>query len=69
MYHCYHGKGRTIITPPQGEKVIVEWGPMDTWAVPAWCKVQHINEGAEVAHLFAVNDRPWLQSLGLLRVA
>jgi gentisate 1,2-dioxygenase len=69
MYHCYSGKGKTIITPPQGEQVTVEWVAKDTFAVPSWSKIQHINEGGEVAHLFAVNDRPWLKNLGLLRVA
>lgn len=69
IYHCYEGNGRTIITPQQGEQVTVEWASKDTWAVPAWSKIQHINEGSEPAYLFAINDRPWMTNLGLFRSA
>lgn len=70
MYHVYHGKGKTIITPPEGKaEVVVNWQVKDTFAVPAWSKIVHVNEGDADADLFATNDRPWLEHLGLYRGA
>lgn len=68
MYHVYHGRGKTIITPPEGKDVVtVHWQEKDTFAIPAWSKVVHVNEGDVDADLFATNDRPWLEHLGLYR--
>jgi gentisate 1,2-dioxygenase len=68
LYHCHGGSGRTIIDPPNGERVVVEWTCRDTFAVPAWSRVQHVNaSGDEPAYLVAVNDRPFLELLGLTK--
>jgi gentisate 1,2-dioxygenase len=67
IYHCYEGKGRTVVEPPSGEKVVFSWESMDTFAVPAWSKIQHFNESDQPAYLVAMNDRPFLDVLGLLR--
>ncbi len=69
LYHCYEGTGKTIVDPPNGgERVVFEWTSRDTFAVPAWSRVQHVNESAdEPAYLVAVNDRPFLDLLGLTK--
>ncbi|OIW31444.1 gentisate 1,2-dioxygenase [Coniochaeta ligniaria NRRL 30616] len=69
LYHCYEGNGRTIVKPPSGREVVFTWTGKDTFAVPAWSKVQHINESAGPAYLVAFNDRPFLKLLGLQRPA
>ena len=67
MYHCYEGEGQTIVTPPNGEKVVFNWTSRDTFAVPAWSKIQHINKSGDPAYLVAVSDRPLLDLLQLRR--
>lgn len=67
LYHCYEGKGRTAITPPNGPLETIEWETRDTFAIPAWSKVQHFNESSEPAYLVAVHDGPFLDTLGLRR--
>ena len=70
MYHCYQGHGETSITTPQGEHSVIQWKARDTFAIPAWSKISHRNlSDQDVAYLFAVNDRPLLQHLDLLRHA
>jgi gentisate 1,2-dioxygenase len=56
------GHGRSSI----GEQVL-EWGPGDTIAIPAWHVHAHENTGDETAFLFAYSDRPMLENLGLYR--
>lgn len=66
IYHCVEGKGRTTIETPGQEKVTFEWVSRDTFAVPAWSKIQHVNDSeGEPAYLVAVNDAPFLDLLGL----
>ncbi len=68
LYHCYEGSGRTIVEPPNGERIIFEVDVKDTFAVPAWSKIQHINDLKETAaYLVGVNDQPFINLLGLLR--
>lgn len=67
IYHCYEGKGRTIISPPSGKDYTFSWTTKDTFAVPAWSKIQHINDSETPAYLVAASDRPFLDSLGLRR--
>ncbi|XWW94037.1 hypothetical protein V2A60_001979 [Cordyceps javanica] len=66
LYHCYSGKGHSVITPPNGEQKSIYWHGRDTFAVPAWSKVQHFNESStEPAYLVGFHDGPFLDNLGL----
>ncbi|ATY63503.1 jelly roll fold domain containing [Cordyceps militaris] len=66
LYHCYKGLGHTIVTPPKGEKLVLHWRGRDTFAVPAWSKVQHFNESmTEPAYLVGFHDGPFIDNLGL----
>jgi gentisate 1,2-dioxygenase len=68
IYHCVEGKGRTTVEPPSGDKQVFEWKSRDTFAVPAWSKIQHFNgSDNEPAYLIAGNDDPFLNLLGLRR--
>lgn len=69
IYHCFEGQGQTIIKAPCGKKSKIDWVAKDTFAVPAWSEVQHINKSSNVSHLFAINDRPLAENLGLFRAA
>lgn len=46
---------------------LVEWGPGDTFAIPAWVPHRHHNHADEDAMLFSFTDEPALRSLGLVR--
>ncbi|KID91884.1 RmlC-like jelly roll fold protein [Metarhizium guizhouense ARSEF 977] len=65
IYHCYEGKGYSVIESSVGATEKLYWEKGDTFAVPAWSKVQHVNEGADAAYLVAVHDGPFLDRLGL----
>lgn len=66
IYHCYEGKGHTVIEAPSGERQAFSWESRDTFAVPAWSKIQHFNDSdTDNAYLVAVNDGPFLDALGL----
>lgn len=67
LYHCYEGKGRTVITPPNGPQETIEWESRDTFAIPAWSKIQHFNASSDPAYLVAIHDGPFLDNLGLRR--
>jgi gentisate 1,2-dioxygenase len=67
IYHCYEGEGQTIVTTPSGRRTKIDWVAKDTFAIPAWSTVQHINKSSKVSFLFAINDRPLVESLGLER--
>ena len=56
------GHGRTCIA-----EQVLEWGPGDTIAIPAWHVHAHENTGDETAFFFAYSDRPMLENLGLYR--
>ena len=68
LYHCYEGKGRTELVTPTGETMTFKWEARDTFAVPSWCKIKHINESTtEQAYLAACHDGPFLECLGIQR--
>jgi len=68
LYHCYEGKGYSIITAPNGQEEAIRWTSRDTFAVPSWSKLQHVNESAtEPAYLVAAHDGPFLSNLGILK--
>ncbi|KAK1995021.1 gentisate 1,2-dioxygenase [Colletotrichum falcatum] len=67
LYHCYEGRGRTVVEPPAGPRVVFEWAARDTFAVPAWSRIRHVNEDSAPAYLVAVSDRPLLSSIGLIK--
>lgn len=69
IYHIYKGEGQTIVKTASGTETRIDWVAKDTFTVPAWSQVQHINKGSSVAYLFAINDRPFIESLGLSRRA
>ncbi|KAL2196666.1 RmlC-like cupin domain-containing protein [Corynascus similis CBS 632.67] len=66
VYHIFEGEGySTIITPDEMEEQ-VEWKAKDTFSVPAWSAVSHtctLKDGN--AYMFAINDRPMIEALGL----
>jgi gentisate 1,2-dioxygenase len=55
------------VTTPSGQQTKIDWVARDTFAVPAWSTVQHTNKSSEASFLFAINDRPLIESLGLER--
>ncbi|KHN95612.1 RmlC-like jelly roll fold protein [Metarhizium album ARSEF 1941] len=65
IYHCYQGQGCSVIESPSGAKEQLDWETADTFVVPAWSKVQHVNRGADAAYLVAIHDGPLLDRLGL----
>ncbi|KAF4984055.1 hypothetical protein FZEAL_668 [Fusarium zealandicum] len=68
LYHCYEGNGRTEVEAPSAEKMVFTWESRDTFAIPAWSKIKHVNESTtEKAYLVACNDSPFLDCLGLRR--
>lgn len=62
IYNVVAGHGRTRVAD-----TMLEWGPGDTLAIPAWQPHQHEARGDETAFLFSYNDRPLLENLGLYR--
>ncbi|OQV06570.1 Cupin domain-containing protein [Cladophialophora immunda] len=72
VYHVVEGEGfSTILAPGETAARKIEWTARDTFAVPAWSKVTHTNASREgkAAFLVAINDRPMVESLGLMRNA
>lgn len=70
VYHVYQGRGHSVIRTPNGKEERIEWQDRDTFSVPAWSSVTHtctMERGQ--AYLFAMNDRPMVESLGLVRKA
>lgn len=68
IYHVYNGQGFSMIkTPNEATAKRLDWTEKDTFAVPAWSEVSHtctMDSGA--VYLFAVNDRPMIESLTFL---
>jgi gentisate 1,2-dioxygenase len=62
IFNVIAGRGRSTIGT-----TTLEWGPGDTFAVPAWYPHMHEALGTEAAYLFSYSDRPMLESLGLYR--
>ncbi|KAF9894105.1 hypothetical protein FE257_009078 [Aspergillus nanangensis] len=69
VYHAYEGEGySTVIAPGGEEEQVIKWKARDTFSVPAWSSISHtctLQSGQ--AYLFAINDRPMVESLGLMR--
>ncbi|POR30986.1 Uncharacterized protein TPAR_08792 [Tolypocladium paradoxum] len=66
IYHCYEGRGHSIVESPSGERVTFNWVSRDTFAVPSWSKLRHVNgSSSEPAYLVGVHDGPFLDLLGL----
>lgn len=66
VYHCYEGRGSTVLKLANGGEETIQWQRGDTWAVPAWSERVHRAVG-ERAYLFAVTDEPLLRNLGMYR--
>ncbi|KAH7084100.1 RmlC-like cupin domain-containing protein [Paraphoma chrysanthemicola] len=69
VYHVYQGHGFSMVKSPNDTIAKkIEWGPRDTFAVPAWSEVSHtcsLNGG--FAYLFAVNDIPMIKALTFIK--
>ncbi|KAL2783214.1 RmlC-like cupin domain-containing protein [Aspergillus keveii] len=66
VYHVYAGSGYSVIVSPDGTEERVEWTQKDTFSVPAWSKISHTCDMSEgQAYLFAINDKPIVETLGL----
>ena len=62
VYYVVRGEGATII---DGERF--DWATGDFLSLPPWAIHEHLNESAQEAVLFQVNDVPALDKLGLYR--
>lgn len=63
VYFVVSGAGQTRV----GD-VTLDWGPRDSFTVPAWAIHSHINASKnEPATLFTVSEAPALRALGLYR--
>ena len=68
VYHVYEGKGYSTITGKNGKEQRVDWQERDTFTVPAWSTITHTSlDDSGSTYLFAINDLPMVESLGLLR--
>ena len=65
VYHVVQGNGSTQIELSKGTTETVEWTHGDTFAVPAWSRLSHSASSDEDVYLFALSDRPALDSLGM----
>jgi gentisate 1,2-dioxygenase len=73
VYSPRSGTGYTTITQQRpgtdlSEPIVIKWGPKDVFAVPSWSEIVHTADEGEDAYLFAFNDRPQMESLGLNRI-
>lgn len=62
VYHVFRGEGFTVIDDTR-----YEWKTGDSFTVPLWRWHRHGNGSREEAILFAMNDRPVMESLGFYR--
>ena len=71
VYHVVEGEGYTsVLAPNTKEAQKIVWSSKDTFAVPAWSKITHTCTSNENdAFLFAINDRPMVEKLGLWKDA
>lgn len=68
VYHVYEGSGYTTMTLSDGTERKINWKAKDTFSVPSWTAISHTNTGySGDAFLFAINDRPMVESLGMNR--
>jgi gentisate 1,2-dioxygenase len=59
-YFVWDGEGTTVIDGHE-----LRWQAGDAFVVPSWTEHRHLNGAAEPAVLFAVDERPLLERLGL----
>lgn len=62
VFHVVQGRGRTVV----GDDTF-EWGPGDTFVVPAWRWCRHAGGEGGDAILFSMDDSPALRALGLYK--
>ena len=62
QYHVVEGHGRTTI-----DEQVFDWGPGDTFVIPAWRWCRHQSTSPTDAVLFSMDDAPALRALGLYR--
>ncbi|KAH6867517.1 RmlC-like cupin domain-containing protein [Thelonectria olida] len=69
VYHIFEGQGYSELQQgTDSELQKIEWTRGDTFSVPAWTRIRHVNiQASGNAYLFAVSDRPIIESLGLYR--
>lgn len=69
IYHVVEGEGySTILSPGMDQPQEIAWSSKDTFAVPAWSRLTHTCTLADGdAYLVAINDRPMVEALGLLK--
>ena len=65
VYHVQSGSGRSEIEVFNGEKMTVEWGKSDTFAVPAWSRISHAADDGQDAYFFVLSDMPVMESLDM----
>lgn len=65
IYHVHQGSGHSEIKTCTGEVQTVQWGPHDTFSVPAWSQIVHTADGGQDVYLFVLSDRPLLDSLNM----
>jgi gentisate 1,2-dioxygenase len=65
VFAVVEGKGRTVVTNPDGAKTTLAWGPRDVFVVPSW--LWHTHEALEDTVVFSFSDRPMQEKLGLWR--
>lgn len=68
VFHCVKGSGHTIIKN-DGKETTIRWEDKDTFCVPSWSEVVHVNEGDSSAYLYNFNDAPLLKNLNIFRLA
>lgn len=70
VYHVYEGTGYTTLRLADGSVNRIDWTTSDTFSVPAWSVIVHTcTKDTGSAYLFAINDRPMVESLGTARKA
>ncbi len=62
VYHVFEGHGHSIIG---GQRY--DWKRGDFFCVPTWAWHEHVNDSAEEAILFSVQDTPIFKKMGLYR--
>ncbi|KAJ5779254.1 RmlC-like cupin domain-containing protein [Penicillium paradoxum] len=68
VYHVFEGEGYSMVVSPGGKDEKIEWKSRDTFSVPAWSVISHTcTLPTGQAYLFAINDRPIVEALGLSR--
>lgn len=67
VYHVYEGTGFTSLKLADGTEEKIEWQARDTFCVPSWTAICHSASTSGDVYLFAITDRPMVESLGMDR--